>query len=170
MQMKHDIHLRVNGELRGMAVEPNGTLLDVLVEDFRVTRTKEGCSVGGCGACTVSIDGKLVNSCLVLAMDADGKDIVTMEQSTTGDPGFSSKMEAFIHPDEGAHQANFGAVGATSTEVFTFCHLCAAHCSMKAIVQDGKLVDLEPDMESGLHAEQCAVNKGRLPTRQGTGG
>ncbi|MDP2605810.1 MAG: molybdopterin-dependent oxidoreductase [Deltaproteobacteria bacterium] len=160
--MKHDIQLRVNGELRGMAVEPNGTLLNVLLEDFRLTRTKEGCSVGECGACTVSIDGKLVNSCLVLAVDADGKDIVTMEKSTTGDPGFSSKMEAFIHPDEGARQANFGVVGTTSTEVFTFCHLCATHCSMKAIVQDGKLVDLEPDMESGLHAEQCAVNKGRF--------
>jgi aerobic-type carbon monoxide dehydrogenase small subunit (CoxS/CutS family) len=94
--MKHDIQLRVNGELRGMAVEPNGTLLNVLLEDFRLTRTKEGCSVGECGACTVSIDGKLVNSCLVLAVDADGKDIVTMEKSTTGDPGFSSKMD--LHP------------------------------------------------------------------------
>src|SRR3989304_2884109 len=102
--MKYDIQLRVNGELRGMAVEPNGTLLNVLLEDFRLTRTKEGCSVGECGACTVSIDGKLVNSCLGPAVDADGK----------------------------------------------------------AIVQDGKLVDLEPDMESGLHAEQCAVNKGRF--------
>jgi anaerobic selenocysteine-containing dehydrogenase len=160
--MKFTTQLSVNGDVREMAVDPSRTLLEVLVEDFRMAKTKEGCSVGECGACTVSMDGKLVNSCLVLAVDADGKDIVTMEQSTTGDLGFSSKMEAFIHPDEGARQANFGAVGATSTEVFTFCHLCAAHCSMKAIVQDGKLVDLEPDMESGLYAEQCAVNKGRF--------
>ncbi len=161
--MKHEIQMRVNGELRGMAVEPNGTLLDVLLGDFRLTRTKEGCSVGECGACTVSMDGKLVNSCLVLAVDADSKDIVTMEKLTAGEPGFHPLMEAFIHPDQGARQANFGSVvSKTSTEVFTFCHLCAAHCSMKAIVQDGKLVDLEPDMESGLHAEQCAVNKGRF--------
>ena len=146
-----------------MAVDPSRTLLEVLVEDFRLAKTKEGCSVGECGACTVSVDGKLVNSCLVLAADADGKDIVTMEKFTTGDPGFSPTMEAFIHPDEGSRQANYGAGEAkTTSEVFTFCHLCAAHCSMKAIVQDGKLVDLEPDMESGLHAEQCAVNKGRF--------
>jgi anaerobic selenocysteine-containing dehydrogenase len=161
--MKPEVHLRVNGESRAMAVDFNQTLLDVLVEDFRLTRTKEGCSVGECGACTVSVGGKLVNSCLVLAVDADGKDIVTMEKFTTGDPGFSPTMEGFIHPDEGARQANYGTgEGKTSSEVFTFCHLCAAHCSMKAIVQDGKLVDLEPDVESGLHAEQCAVNKGRF--------
>src|SRR3990167_5768539 len=123
--MKHDIQLRVNGELRGMAVEPNGTLLDLLLEDFRLTRTKEGCSVGECGACTVSVDGKLVNSCLVLAVDADGKDIVTMEKFTTGDPGFSPTMEAFIHPDEVARRANFGSVDSkTRTEVGTFCHPC----------------------------------------------
>src|SRR3970040_2344085 len=160
--MKHTTRLKVNGKVRERAVHPSRTLLEVLVEDFRMAKTKEGCSVGECGACTVSMDGKLVNSCLVLAADADGKEILTMEKYTTGDLGFSSKMEAFIHPDEGARQANFGAVGATSTEVFTFCHLCAAHCSMKAIVQNGKLVDLAPDMESGLYAEQCAVNKGRF--------
>jgi anaerobic selenocysteine-containing dehydrogenase len=160
--MKYPTRLNVNGDVREMAVHPSRTLLEVLVEDFRMAKTKEGCSVGECGACTVSMDGKLVNSCLVLAVDADGKAILTMEKFTTGDLGFSPTMEAFIHPDEGARQANFGVVGATSTEVFTFCHLCAAHCSMKAIVQDGKLVDLEPDMESGLYAEQCAVNKGRF--------
>ncbi|HTM10158.1 MAG TPA: molybdopterin-dependent oxidoreductase [Verrucomicrobiae bacterium] len=160
--MKHDIELRVNGQPRALAVEPYRTLLDALTEDFRLTRTKEGCSVGECGSCTVSVDGKLVNSCLVLAVDADGKEIVTMEKFTTGDPGFGPKMEAFIHPDPGARHANFGAEAKSRAEVFTFCHMCAAHCSMKAIVEDGKVVDLEPDMESGLSAEQCTVNKGRF--------
>ena len=63
------------------------TLLEVLVEDFRLAKTKEGCSIGECGACTVAMDGKLVSSCLVLAVDADGKDIVTMEKLTAGEPG-----------------------------------------------------------------------------------
>jgi anaerobic selenocysteine-containing dehydrogenase len=161
--MKHVTRLNVNGNAREMAVEPRQTLLDVLTEDFKLSRTKEGCGIGECGACTVYMDGKLVSSCLVLAMDADRKDIVTMEKFTAGDPGFSPTMESFIHPDQIARRANFGSVSAkTRSEVPTFCHLCPAHCSMNAIVEDGRVVDLEPDMESGLYAEQCAVNKGRF--------
>lgn len=161
--MKIATRLTVNGKQRELAVAPSRTLLEVLVEDFRLAKTKEGCSIGECGSCTVSLDGKLVSACLVLAADADGKDIVTMEKLTAGQPGFHPVMEAFIHPDQGARQANFAARDAKpSTEILTFCHLCAGHCSMKAIVQDGKLVDLEPDMESGLYAEQCALNKGRF--------
>ena len=164
---KCKVRLTVNGEGREFEVDPWRTLLEVLVEDFRLTKTKEGCSIGECGACTVSIDGRLVSSCLVLAADADGKDIVTMEKLTAGESGFSPMMEAFIHPDEGARRARHSGTASlpgtkTSTEIFTFCHLCAGHCSMKAIVEDGKLVDLEPDMESGLYAEQCALNKGRF--------
>ncbi len=161
--MKHVTRLNVNGGDRELAVEPTQTLLDVLIEDFKLSRTKEGCGIGECGACTVYMDGKLVSSCLVLATDADGKEIVTMEKFTAGDPGFSPTMESFIHPDELARRANFGSGESTErTVVPTFCHLCPAHCSMKAIVDNGKVVDLEPDMESGLYAEQCAVNKGRF--------
>ena len=162
-----DIRLKVNGEVRELSVEPWRTLLDALVEDFRLSKTKEGCGIGECGACTVSMDGKLVSSCLVLAVDAHDKDVVTMEKLTVGESGFNSMREAFIHPDEGArrarHTRTLSSAGTKkSTETFTFCHLCAGHCSMKAIVEDGKLVDLEPDMESGLFAEQCAMNKGRF--------
>ncbi|MDE3077708.1 MAG: molybdopterin-dependent oxidoreductase, partial [Chloroflexota bacterium] len=160
--MKHEIRLTVNGELRELAVDPWQTLLDVLVTKFRLARTKEGCGVGECGSCAVSLDRKLVCSCLVLAVDADGKDVVTMERLAT-EPGFQPIMEAFVHPDQGALRTSTGAAGTrTSTEVFTFCHLCAGHCSMKAIVEDGRVVDLEPDMESGLYSEQCALKKGRL--------
>ena len=164
---KIGIRLTVNGETRELAVDPWRTLLEVLSEDFKCAKTKEGCSIGECGACTVSMDSKLVSSCLLLALDADGKDIVTMEKLTACKPGFSPMMEAFIHPDEGARRARHVETTAppgskTSKAIFTFCHLCPGHCSMKAIVEDGKLVDLEPDMESGLYAEQCALNKGRF--------
>jgi anaerobic selenocysteine-containing dehydrogenase len=161
--MKHDIQLQVNGQRRDMTVDASRTLLDVLQEDFRLARTKEGCGIGECGACTVEMDGKFVSACLLLALDADRKHIVTMEKQTAGMPGFHPLMEAFIHPDAGARRTNFASPGVkSSTEVPTFCHLCPAHCSMLAIVQDGKVVDLEPEMESGLYAEQCAVNKGRF--------
>jgi anaerobic selenocysteine-containing dehydrogenase len=164
---KFDITLKVNGEARPMTVDASRTLLEVLVEDFRLGKTKEGCSIGECGACTVAIEGKLINACLMLAVDADGLDILTMEKLTSGAAGFNPVMEAFIHPDEGARRARHDdsspAPGTrTVHEVPTFCHLCAGHCSIKAIVEDGKLVDFEPDMESGLYAEQCALNKGRF--------
>ena len=161
--MDHRIRLTVNGDVRDMAVKPWRSLLDVLTQDFRLAKTKEGCGMGECGACTVSLDGKLVNSCLVLAVDADGSDIATMEQATVGASGFNPTMEAFIHPDKGARRADYGAAEAKTTkEVATFCHLCPGHCSMTAIVENGRVVDLEPEMDSGLFSEQCALNKGRF--------
>src|SRR3972149_11856748 len=98
--MTHVTRLTVNGEAREIVGAPSRTLLDVLIEDFRTVRTKEGCSIGECGSCTVAMDGKLVSACLVLAVDADGKDIVTMEQQSAGKPGFQPAMEAFIHHDQ----------------------------------------------------------------------
>src|SRR3989304_3214636 len=106
---RHTIRLDINGERRVRQVDPWRTLLDVLVEDFRLAKTKEGCSIGECGACTVSMDGKLVCSCLVQAVDADGRAIVTMEKLTAGESGFSSLRESFIHPDEGARRARHTA-------------------------------------------------------------
>src|ERR1039457_496462 len=111
---KYKVRLTVNGEDREIAVDPWRTLLEVLVEDFRLAKTKEGCSIGECGACTVSVDGKLVSSCLLLAVDADGKDIVTMEKLTAGESGFNSLMEAFIHPDEGARRARHTGFASTA--------------------------------------------------------
>ena len=169
--MKHNIRLNVNGEASEIAVDSSRTLLDVLQEDFRLARTKEGCGIGECGSCTVAVDRKLVNSCLVLAVDVDGTEIVTMEQLGT-EPRFTSMMEAFMHPDQEVWRARAGASRpgdggttpgtTTSTSVFTFCHLCPANCSMKAIVEDDKVVDLEPDVESGFYSEQCVLKKGRF--------
>ncbi len=77
--MKHSINLTVNGIGHEVDVEPYRTLLDVLREDLGLTGTKRGCDHGDCGACTVLLDGRAVNSCLVLAMDARGRDILTIE-------------------------------------------------------------------------------------------
>ena len=77
--MTHRIHLTVNGEPYEIDVEPRKTLLWVLREQLRLTGTKEGCGTGDCGACTVIIDGRTVNSCLVLGVEADGSDILTIE-------------------------------------------------------------------------------------------
>jgi anaerobic selenocysteine-containing dehydrogenase len=160
--VKHDIRLSVNGEVRHFAVAPWQTLLDVLVKDFRLARTKEGCGMGECGSCAVSMGNKIVSSCLTLAVDADGKDIITMEK-LTGEPGFRPIMEAMIHPDQGALRVSSAAAGTkTRTGVFTYCHVCPAHCSVKGIVENGRVVDMEPDLESGHFSQQCPFKKGRF--------
>jgi len=71
--------LRVNGEPREVLVEPRTTLLQVLREDLGLTGTKQGCNAGDCGACTVLIDNYPVVSCLTLAIEAQGKEILTIE-------------------------------------------------------------------------------------------
>ena len=73
------ISLTVNGEHHEFDVHPQETLVELLRERLRFMRTKEGCSVGECGSCTVIMDKKAVASCLVLAVDADGSNIVTTE-------------------------------------------------------------------------------------------
>lgn len=73
------IHLIVNGSKYDLLIKPWATLLEVLREDLSLTGTKEGCGVGECGACTVMMDGESVNACLVLAMEANGKQIITIE-------------------------------------------------------------------------------------------
>lgn len=79
MKVKHNIRLTVNGESYTVAVEPCESLLDVLRDKLSLTGTKKGCNRGDCGACTIIIDGKTVNSCLVLAVEADDKEVLTVE-------------------------------------------------------------------------------------------
>jgi len=71
--------LVVNGEEHAALVKSNTTLLDLLREEFDYTGTKKGCELGDCGACTVLMDGKTVNSCLVLAVEANGHTVTTIE-------------------------------------------------------------------------------------------
>jgi len=79
------VTLTVNGEARTASVPPETTLLKMLREDLGLTGSKLGCDVGDCGACTVIVDGKSVNSCLMLAVQADGRDVVTVEGLATMD-------------------------------------------------------------------------------------
>ena len=71
--------LRVNGRTHEVFSEPNRTLLEVVRDDLRLTGAKEGCGTGDCGACTMLVDGRTVTSCLVLAPDAQGREITTIE-------------------------------------------------------------------------------------------
>ncbi len=106
--MKHQIHLRVNGEPYDLLVEPRHTLLKVLRDDLGLTGTKKGCDTGDCGACTVLMNGKPINSCLALAMEANGKEITTIEGLARGDD-LHPLQEAFIQ--SGAIQCGYCTPG-----------------------------------------------------------
>jgi carbon-monoxide dehydrogenase small subunit len=80
-----DVTIKINGELRSTSVPPETTLLKMLRENFSLTGAKLGCDVGDCGACTVIVDGKSVNSCLMLAGQVDGREVLTIEGLATPD-------------------------------------------------------------------------------------
>jgi carbon-monoxide dehydrogenase small subunit len=90
------VRFTVNGRRRGVRVAPMKRLLDVLREDCGLTGTKEGCGEGECGACTVLIEGRSVNSCLVPAVQADGARIVTVEGLADGER-LSALQRAFVN-------------------------------------------------------------------------
>ena len=77
--MKRMVEVTINGERQALALEPYRSLLDVLRNEVGLTGTKKGCDVGDCGACTVLLDGKPVNSCLVLGVEVGGCELVTIE-------------------------------------------------------------------------------------------
>ena len=82
---KHHVTATVNGDAVEFLCETQETLLDVLRDELGLTGTKEGCSTGDCGACSVTVDGRLVCSCLVLGVEANGKSIATIEGMAQGD-------------------------------------------------------------------------------------
>ena len=106
--MKKLIHLTINDQHYEVAVEPNQTLVDLLRYQLGLTGTKKGCEMGDCGSCTVILDGKAVNSCLVLALQADGRSIQPIEGLETGD-GLHPVQEAFV--EKGAIQCGFCSSG-----------------------------------------------------------
>ena len=93
-----EMRLKVNGTVRVIQAEPRVTLLDALRERLDLTGTKKGCDHGQCGACTVLVDGKRVNSCLTLAVMAQGKEITTVEGLAKGEE-LHPLQQAFIDHD-----------------------------------------------------------------------
>ena len=110
--MKH-VNFHVNGEQRELEASPTKSLLDVLREDLFLTGTKRGCDSGECGACTVIMNGKAVNSCLVLATELDGSQIITIEGLGRSAGDLHPLQKAFI--EKGAVQCGFCTPGIIMT-------------------------------------------------------
>jgi carbon-monoxide dehydrogenase small subunit len=107
--MRKQIHCTINGRAVDAMVDIRASLTDMLRNDYRLTSVKKGCEVGECGACNVIINGECFNSCIYLAIWADGKDITTTEGLLSADGELSAIQQAFI--DEGAVQCGFCTPG-----------------------------------------------------------
>jgi len=103
------VRCRINGRAVEKMVDVRASLTDMLRGDYRLTSVKKGCEVGECGACTVLINGETFNSCIYLAVWAEGKDIRTLEGLTAPDGTLSDIQQAFI--DETAIQCGFCTPG-----------------------------------------------------------
>jgi carbon-monoxide dehydrogenase small subunit len=106
--MKKDIILKINGDIYDLIVDTRMTLLEAIREKIGLTGTKDGCGIGECGTCTVLLDGKPIYSCLMLAVEAEGKEILTIEGLATPE-GLHPIQKAFI--EHGAVQCGFCTPG-----------------------------------------------------------
>jgi carbon-monoxide dehydrogenase small subunit len=135
--IKIKIGLSVNGETRNVEAYPMERLLDVLREQLHLTGTKEGCGEGECGACSVFIDGKIVNSCLVPVAQVEGSSIKTIEGVASGDQ-LHAVQQAFI--DCGGAQ----------------CGICTPGMVMAALdLLDRNPQPTEADIRAGLAGNLC---------------
>ena len=105
---KQLLRIRVNNEDYELYIKPTKLLVEVLRDELRLTGTKRGCNVGACGACTVHLNGLPVKSCSVLAMQADGMEITTVEGLADGEK-LSQVQRSFL--DHGAFQCGFCTPG-----------------------------------------------------------
>jgi len=106
--MKQHIELSINGDMYDVLVSPNQTLLEVLRDNLGLTGTKRGCDLGACGACTVLLNGEARLSCLMLATDAVGKDVLTIE-GLAEDGELHPLQSAFV--EKGGLQCGFCTPG-----------------------------------------------------------
>jgi xanthine dehydrogenase YagT iron-sulfur-binding subunit len=137
--MNLSISLTVNGVRRDVELEdPRVTLLDLLRERLHLTGTKKGCDRGQCGACTILVDGRRINSCLSLALSHDGADIVTIEGVSRGDQ---------LHPVQAAFIAHDGFQ----------CGFCTPGQIMSAIglMQEGQAGDDPERIREGMSGNLC---------------
>lgn len=134
---KTEIEFKVNGESHKLEVFPMARLLDVLREELQLTGTKEGCGEGECGACTVKLDGQIVNSCLVPAAQVNGAEIFTIEGVANGDQ-LHAVQQAFI--DHGGAQ----------------CGICTPGMILAAIdLLERNPAPTEADIRNGLAGNLC---------------
>ena len=133
----YPVTLTVNGEKHSVSVPPGRTLLELLRDDLNLTGTKHGCDDSNCGACTVLLNGQAVKSCCMLALQADGAAVVTIEGLETKD-GLHPLQQAFI--DHAALQCGFCTPGMIMTA--------------KAILDENPDAD-EDDIREGLHGNIC---------------
>jgi xanthine dehydrogenase YagT iron-sulfur-binding subunit len=137
--MNLSISLTVNGVPRDVALgDPRVTLLDLLRERLDLTGTKKGCDRGQCGACTVLVDGRRINSCLALALSCDGAEILTIEGIARGDE---------LHPIQAAFIAHDGFQ----------CGFCTPGQIMSAIglIQEGQAGDDPERIREGMSGNLC---------------
>ena len=106
--MKQVLELSINGDIHEVLVAPNNTLLEVLRDKLGLMGTKRGCDLGACGACTVLIDGEAFLSCVMLAVDAGGKEIMTIEGLAEGG-SLHPLQDAFV--EKGGLQCGFCTPG-----------------------------------------------------------
>lgn len=131
------LSLTINGEARQLRIEPWTTLLDLLRDKLDLTGTKKGCDHGQCGACTVLIDGKRINSCLKLAVSIDGAEITTIEG--LGQPGHLHPLQAaFIEHD--AFQCGYCTPGQI--------------CSAQGLINEGRAKDRQ-DVREQMSGNIC---------------
>ena len=135
--MPQAITFRLNGLERNCIVEPNMTLLELIRETFSITSPKHACGRGECGACTVLLDGKAVNGCLVLAISVDGKEVLTLESLGTGKA---------LHPI----QKHFAELGASQ----------CGYCTPGMILSAKHLLDKNPsptieEIKDGISGNLC---------------
>jgi aerobic carbon-monoxide dehydrogenase small subunit len=150
--LKTLIHFTVNQQPREIEVFPMKRLLDVLREDLHLTGTKEGCGEGECGACSVMLDGRLVNSCLIPALQAEGATIQTIEGVAYSEPRPRGSGTAPSNPPTKLHkiQQAFITHGAAQ------CGICTPGMVMAAL----ELLNTHPDptdaqIRTGLAGNIC---------------
>ncbi len=136
--MKHPLSLKVNGEAQELLVNDWDLLRDVLRDQLSLTGTKEGCTTGDCGACTVLIDGKAVKSCMIFARQAEGHEITTIEGLADAAGTLHPLQQAFI--DHFAVQCGFCIPGVILTA--------------KALLDENPGAS-EAEIKHGLHGNLC---------------
>jgi len=136
--MSNEIEFTCNGNLTRAKIEPHWTLLYMLREGLGFTGTKEGCGSGECGACTVIVDGLAVNACIFLAVEADGKEVTTVEGLADADGTLHPLQQAFV--DNGGIQCGFCTPGMLM--------------SAKALLDENPAPD-EPQIKAALAGNIC---------------